>query len=157
MPDKNKNVNRLVSQNKKAFFDYFILETYQAGIELCGTEVKSIRAGNCNLKDCYIQITGNEAYIENMHISPFEQGNIFNRDPLRRRRLLLHKWEINKLRGAVAKDGHTIVPLRIYFVRNLIKLDIAIARGKKLYDKRHEIAKKDQRRELEKEFKLRNI
>lgn len=148
----NKSI-KIISQNKKAFHDYFILETFQAGIALTGTEVKSIRAGRCNLKDSYITIDNGEAFIKGMHISPYEQGNIFNHDPLADRRLLLHKYEINKLNGAVAATGLTIVPLKIYFQGSLVKLDIGIAKGKKLYDKRQDIAKKDARREAERDFK----
>ncbi|MCC8097608.1 MAG: SsrA-binding protein SmpB [Eubacterium sp.] len=149
----NKSV-KLISQNKKAYHDYFILETMQAGIELQGTEVKSMRAGRCNLKDSYITIDNKESYIKGMHISPFEQGNRFNHDPLRDRRLLLHKYEINKLEGRIMQQGLTIVPLKVYFEGSLVKMDIGIAKGKKLYDKRQDIAKKDQKREAEKDFKL---
>ncbi|MCD7777570.1 MAG: SsrA-binding protein SmpB [Clostridiales bacterium] len=149
----NKSV-KMISQNKKAYHDYFILETMQAGIELQGTEVKSMRAGRCNLKDSYISINNKEAYIKGMHISPFEQGNRFNHDPLRDRRLLLHKYEINKLEGRIMQQGLTIVPLKVYFEGSLVKMDIGIAKGKKLYDKRQDIAKKDQKREAEKDFKL---
>ncbi len=124
---------------------------------MCGTEVKSLRAGKCNLKDSYIRIEKGEAFIYSMHISPYEHGNIFNKDPLRTRKLLLHKKEIEKLYGSVKKDGFSIVPLKIYFAGSLVKIDISLARGKKLYDKRATIAKKDQKREAEKEFKLRNI
>lgn len=152
MPTK-KSENRLIAQNKKAYHDYFILETFQAGIALTGTEVKSLRAGKCNLKESYIQIENNEAIIKQMHISPYEQGNIFNHDPLADRRLLLHKYEINKLIGAVTRDGYTIIPLKIYFKGSLVKVDIGIAKGKKLYDKRQDIAKKDAKRNAEKEFK----
>lgn len=148
---------KLIAQNKKAYHDYFIEETIQAGIELVGTEVKSLRAGRCNLKDSYVKIDGNQAFIEGLHISPYEHGNIFNKDPLRRRRLLLHRSEINKMRGAVMIDGYTLVPVKIYFFGSLVKLDIAVAKGKKKYDKREAIAKKDQRREAEKEFKVRNL
>ena len=149
----SKDSIKLISQNKKAYHDYFILETFQAGIALTGTEVKSIRAGKCNLKDSYIKIENSQAYIKNMHISPYEQGNIFNHDPLADRKLLLHKQEINKLIGAVTTDGLTIVPLKIYFRGSLVKVDIGIAKGKKLYDKRQDIAKKDQQREAAKDFK----
>lgn len=148
---------RLIAQNKKAYFDYFIEETIQAGISLSGTEVKSMRAGRCNLKESYIVVEPAGAFIEGMHISPYAFGNVFNKDPLRRRRLLLHKYEINKLRGAVTRDGYTIVPIRAYFMGSYVKLDIAIAKGKKLYDKRDALAKKTQRRESEKEFKVRNL
>ena len=148
-----QKTERVVVQNRKAYHDYFIEETYQAGISLAGTEVKSMRAGRCNLKESYIRIEGREAFIEGMHISPYEQGNIFNQDPVRRRRLLLHRYEIDKLRSAVTRDGYTIVPLKVYFHRSYVKLDVAIARGKKLYDKRDSIAKKTQRREAEREFR----
>lgn len=150
----SKDSIKLVSQNKKAYHDYFILETYQAGISLSGTEVKSLRAGRCNLKDSFIKIENGEAIIKNMHISPYEHGNIFNHDPLKDRRLLLHKYEINKLTGAVTTDGLTIVPLKVYFKGSLVKIDIGVAKGKKLYDKRQDIAKKDQQREAAKDFKL---
>ena len=148
---------KLIAQNKKAFFEYFIEDTYQAGIALTGTEVKSLRAGKCSLKESFIRLDNGEAKIYNMHISPYEQGNIFNKDPLRVRTLLLHKREIRKLAQAVAQQGYTVVPLRIYLDKSLVKLDIALAKGKKLYDKRDTIAKKDQRREAEKDFKVRNL
>lgn len=148
---------RLIAQNKKAYFDYFIEEVYQAGISLSGTEVKSLRAGRCNLKESYIAVEGDSAFIEGMHISPYEHGNVFNKDPLRRRRLLLHAYEINKLRSAVSREGYTVVPVKIYFSGSLVKLDIALARGKKLYDKREDMAKKAQRREAEKDFRIRNL
>ena len=150
---KDKSGVKLIATNKKAYFEYFIEETFQAGIELVGTEVKSLRLGMCNLRDSYVKIEGGEAFVENMHISPYEKGNIFNKDPLRRRRLLLHKYQINKLHGAAARDGFTIVPTRIYLDRSLVKIDVAIAKGKKLYDKRESIAKKDQQREARQEFK----
>lgn len=149
----DKKSIKLIAQNKKAYHDYFILETFQAGIALTGTEVKSMRAGRCNLKDSFIKIENGEAIIKNMHISPYEQGNIFNHDPLADRRLLLHKYEINKLIGAVTIDGNTIVPLKVYLQGSLVKVDIAIAKGKKLYDKRQDIAKKDQQREAAQAFK----
>ncbi len=148
---------KLIAQNKKAFFEYFIEDTYQAGIALTGTEVKSLRAGKCSLKESFIRLDGGEAKIHNMHISPYEQGNIFNKDPLRVRTLLLHKREIRKLAQAVAQQGYTVVPLRIYLDKSLVKMDIALAKGKKLYDKRESIAKKDQRREAEKDLKVRNL
>ncbi len=148
-----KDAIKLIAQNKKAYHDYFILETYQAGIALTGTEVKSLRAGRCNLKDSYIKIENSQAYIRGMHISPYEQGNIFNHDPLADRKLLLHKSEINKLIGLVTTQGLTLVPLKIYFKGSLVKVDIGVAKGKKLYDKRQDIAKKDQQREAEKDFK----
>ena len=149
----SKSGTKLIASNKKAYHEYFIEETFQAGIELVGTEVKALRQGKCNLRDSFVRIEGGQAYVENMHISPYEQGNIFNRDPLRKRRLLLHKYEINKLHGAATRDGFTIVPTRIYLERSLVKIDIAIAKGKKLHDKRESIAKKDQQREAQQEFK----
>lgn len=152
-----EKVSKLIAQNKKAYHDYFIEETYQAGISLTGTEVKSLRLGKCSLKESFIKIENGSAFIYNMHISPYEQGNIFNKEPLRTRRLLLHKHEINKISGAVTATGYTIVPLRVYFFHGLVKMDIGIAKGKKLYDKRQSIAKNDQRREAEKDFKIRNL
>ena len=149
--------SRLIAQNKKAYHDYFIEDTYQAGISLAGTEVKSLRMGKCSLKESFIKIENREAFIYNMHISPYEQGNIFNKDPLRTRKLLLHKSEINKILGKITIAGYTVVPLKVYFDRSLVKVDIGIAKGKKLYDKRQTIAKNDQRREAEKEFKIRNL
>ncbi|NLK36673.1 MAG: SsrA-binding protein SmpB [Epulopiscium sp.] len=148
---------KLIAQNKKAYHDYFIEEVFQAGISLVGTEVKSLRMGKCSLKESYIRIEHGEAMLYGMHISPYEQGNIFNKDPLRTRRLLLHKSQINKIAGAITATGYTVVPLKIYFDRSLVKVDIGIAKGKKLYDKRQTIAKNDQRREAEKEFKIRNL
>lgn len=150
----SKDSVKLIAQNKKAYHDYFILETFQAGIELQGTEVKSLRAGRCNLKDSFVSIENGQAFIKQMHISPYEQGNIFNHDPMRERRLLLHKFEINKLLGSITADGLTIVPLKVYFKGSLVKVDIGIAKGKKLYDKRHDIAKKDMQREAAKDFKV---
>ena len=149
--------SRLIAQNKKAYHDYFIEDTYQAGISLAGTEVKSLRQGKCSPKESFIKIENREAFIYNMHISPYEQGNIFNKDPLRTRKLLLHKSEINKILGKITIAGYTVVPLKVYFDRSLVKVDIGIAKGKKLYDKRQTIAKNDQRREAEKEFKIRNL
>ena len=153
MAKEAKSKERIIAQNKKARHDYFIEEIYQAGIALSGTEVKSMRQGKCNLKDSYIEINKNrQAAIVNMHISPYEQGNIFNKDPMRKRSLLLHKYEINKLLAKVMREGYTIVPLRAYFAGSLVKLDIAAAKGKKLYDKRDSIAKKDQMRDIERSF-----
>ncbi|MGI5899078.1 MAG: SsrA-binding protein SmpB [Christensenellales bacterium] len=136
-------------RNRRAWHDYYIEETFEAGIELSGTEVKSIRLGRMNLKESYISVDSGEAKIHGMHISPYEQGNVFNRDPLRVRRLLLHKREINRLRAQVMQQGYSIVPLRVYLKRGLVKLEIALAKGKKQYDKRHELAKKDAQREIE--------
>ncbi|MCL2702711.1 MAG: SsrA-binding protein SmpB [Defluviitaleaceae bacterium] len=152
---EKKTVIRNIAQNKKAYHDYYIEDTYQAGIELSGTEVKSMRAGRCNFKDSYIEIAGREAFVVNMHISPYEHGNIFNRDPLRKRRLLLNRWEINKLNGAITRQGYTVVPLRAYFQGSYVKIDIALAKGKKLYDKRDAIAERDRKRDEEHEFRER--
>ena len=148
---------KLIAQNRKARHDYFVQETFQAGIELFGMEVKSLRAGRCNLADSHIEVRDREAFVVNMHISPYNFANINQKDPMRRRRLLLHRHEINRLIGAVTRDGFTIVPLKIYFSGSLVKLDIALVKGKKLYDKRHDIAKRDARRETEKEFKIKNL
>ena len=148
---------QLVANNKKAYHDYFIDEKYEAGIELFGTEVKSIRMGKCSVKEAFVKIDRGEVYVCGMHISPYEKGNIFNKDPLRVRRLLLHKYEIMKLNGKIAEKGYTLVPLQVYFKGSLVKVEVGLARGKKLYDKRADIAKKDQRRELEKEFKVKNL
>ena len=148
---------KLVANNKKAYHDYFIDEKYEAGIELFGTKVKSIRMGKCSVKEAFVKIDRGEVYVCGMHISPYEKGNIFNKDPLRVRRLLLHKYEIMKLNGKIAEKGYTLVPLQVYFKGSLVKVEVGLARGKKLYDKRADIAKKDQRRELEKEFKVKNL
>ena len=134
---------KLIANNKKAFFDYFIDDTYEAGIALVGTEVKSLRMGKCSLKESFIRIEHSEVFVYNMHISPYEKGNIFNKDPLRVRKLLLHRYEINKLMGKVAEKGYTVVPLKVYLKDSLVKMEIGLARGKKLYDKRETIAKKD--------------
>ena len=148
---------KLIANNKRAFHDYFIDEKYETGIELFGTEVKSIRMGKCSIKEAFIRIEKGEVYITGMHISPYEKGNIFNKDPLRCRKLLLHKNEILKLKGKIAEKGFTLVPLQVYFKGSLVKVEIGLARGKKLYDKRADISKRDQRRELEKDFKVRNL
>lgn len=149
--------SRLIANNKKAYHDYFIEETYEAGIELHGTEVKSLRMGKCSIKESFVRIENEEVYIYGMHISPYEKGNIFNRDPLRVKKLLLHKSEIRKMKGKIAEKGYTLVPLKVYFNRSLVKVEIGLAKGKKLYDKRQDIAKKDQRREAERDFKVRNL
>lgn len=146
---------RLIANNKKAYHDYFIEEKYEAGIALVGTEVKSVRMGRCSIKEAFIREDKGEMFIYGMHISPYEKGNIFNRDPLRVRKLLLHRSEIRKMTGQVAQKGYTLVPLSVYFKNSVIKVEIGLARGKKLYDKRHDIAKKDMRREAEREFKAR--
>ena len=145
---------KLIANNKKAYHDFFIDETYEAGIELAGTEVKSLRMGQCSIKESYISIDKGEVYIIHMHINPYEKGNIFNKDPLRKRKLLLHKSEINKLIGKTKEKGFTVVPLKVYFNGSLVKVEIGLARGKKLYDKRADIAKKDQKREAERDFKV---
>lgn len=152
-----KDSIKLIANNKKARFDYFIEDTYEAGLSLVGTEVKSLRQGHCNLKESFIRIDKGEVFVYGMHISPYEKGNIFNKDPLRIRKLLLNRREINKLSAQIAQKGYTIVPLKVYFKGSLAKMEIGLARGKKLYDKRDDIAKKDMRREAEKEFKVRNL
>ena len=149
--------SRLIANNKKAYHDYFIEETYEAGSALHGTEVKSLRMGKCSIKESFVRIENEEVYIYGMHISPYEKGNIFNRDPLRVKKLLLHKSEIRKMKGKIAEKGYTLVPLKVYFNRSLVKVEIGLAKGKKLYDKRQDIAKKDQRREAERDFKVRNL
>ena len=151
------DAGKLIANNKKAYHDYFIVEKYEAGISLHGTEVKSLRMGKCSIKESFIRIENGEVLIYGMHISPYEKGNIFNKDPLRVKKLLLHKKEINKMLGKIAEKGYTLVPLRVYFKGSLAKVEIGLAKGKKLYDKRQDIAKKDQRREAEKEFKVRNL
>ncbi|MGN0375305.1 MAG: SsrA-binding protein SmpB [Butyrivibrio sp.] len=152
-----KNNIKLAANNKKAYFDYFIEDKWEAGIALYGTEVKSVRMGKVSIKESYIKIEKGEVFIYNMHISPYEKGNIFNRDPIRVRKLLLHRSEINKLSGRIAEKGYTLVPLQIYIKDGLAKVEIGLAKGKKLYDKRDSIAKKDVRRENEREFKINNL
>ena len=148
---------KLVANNKKAYHDYFIEEKYEAGVALHGTEVKSLRLGKCSIKEAFIRIERGEVFVYGMHVSPYEKGNIFNKDPLRPRKLLLHKKEIWKLLGKMKEKGYTLVPLQVYFKEGKAKVEIGLAKGKKLYDKREDIAKKDQRREAEKEFKVRNL
>ncbi len=152
-----KDSIRLVANNKKAWHDYFIEDKYEAGIELHGTEVKSIRQGHCSIKEAFIRVERGEVFIYGMHVSPYEKGNIFNKDPLRVRKLLLHRSEIRKLVGKMAQKGYTLVPLQVYFKGSHIKVEIALSKGKKLYDKREDIAKKDQRRAAERDFKVRNL
>lgn len=147
---------KLVSNNKKAYHDYFIDDRFEAGIELYGTEVKSIRMGKCSIKEAFIKIENDQVYVYGMHISPYEKGNIFNKDPLRVKKLLLHKAEIRRLLSRIREKGFTLVPLQVYFKGSLVKVEIGLARGKKLYDKRDDIAKKDAKREMEREFKARN-
>lgn len=152
-----EKTRKLIANNKKARHDYFIEDTYEAGIALHGTEVKSLRMGKCSIKESFVRIEKGEVVIYNMHISPYEKGNIFNKDPLRIRKLLLHKYEINKISGKIAQQGYTLVPLNVYLSGSLVKVELGLARGKKLYDKRQDIAKKDQRREAERNFKVRNL
>lgn len=152
-----KTDGKLIANNKKAYHDYFILESYEAGIVLAGTEVKSLRMGKCSIKESFIRIEDGEMFIYGMHISPYEKGNIFNKDPLRVRKLLLHKKEIDKIFGKMKEKGITVVPLKVYFSGSLVKVEIGLAKGKKLYDKRDDIAKKDQKREAQREFKVRNL
>ena len=153
---KEKGI-RLIANNKKAYHDYFVEDTYEAGIALAGTEVKSLRMGKCSIKESFIGIDKEEVYIYQMHISPYEKGNIFNKDPLRTRKLLLQKYEINKLIGQQKMKGYTLIPLKIYFKDSLVKVEVGLCRGKKLYDKREDIAKKDIKREAERDFKIRNL
>ncbi len=154
---KQKETQKLIANNKKAYHDYFIDETYEAGVVLHGTEVKSMRMGKCSIKESFIRIENGEVFVYGMHVSPYEKGNIFNKDPLRVKKLLLHKHEINRLAGRVAEKGYTLVPLQVYFKEGKAKVEIGLARGKKLYDKREDIAKKDARREVEREFKVKNL
>lgn len=154
----DKKPIKLIANNKKAYHDYFIDENYEAGISLHGTEVKSLRMGKGSIKESFVRIDNNgEVFIYGMHISPYEKGNIFNKDPLRVRKLLMHRREINKLMGKIAEKGYTLVPLKLYFKGSLVKVEIGLARGKKLYDKRHDIAKKDMRREAQRDFKVKNL
>ena len=153
----SKETMKLVPNNKKAYHDYFIEDKYEAGIVLHGTEVKSLRLGKCSVKESFIRIENGEVFVYGMHISPYEKGNIFNKDPLRVKKLLLHKMEINKLTGKVAEKGCTLVPLQVYFKDGKAKMEIGLARGKKLFDKRQDIAKKDERRANEREFKISNL
>ena len=148
---------KLIANNKKAYHDYFIDETYEAGIALAGTEVKSVRMGKCSVKESFVKIEKGEVWIYGMHISPYEKGNIFNKDPLRPRKLLMHRSEIRKLDAKMAQKGYTMVPLKVYFKGSLVKVEVGLARGKKLYDKRRDIAQKDQRREAEREYKVKNL
>ena len=151
---KEKGI-RLIANNKKAYHDFFIDESFEAGIELFGTEVKSLRQGNCSIKESYVGIENGEIFIYKMNINPYEKGNIFNKDPLRKRKLLLHKYEINRLAGKIKEKGFTIMPLKVYWNGSNVKVEIGLARGKKLYDKRESDAKRDQQREVEKNYKMR--
>ena len=154
---KESSGNKLIANNKKAYYDYFIDEKYEAGLVLHGTEVKSLRQGKCSIKEAYIQIINGEVFVINMNITPYEKGNIFNKDPLRVRKLLLHRAEINKITGKIKEKGMALVPLKVYFKGSLVKVEIGLAKGKKLYDKRNDIAKKDQQREAQRDFKIRNL
>ena len=149
-----KTNGKMIANNKKAYHDYFILDTYEAGIVLHGTEVKSLRMGKCSIKESFIRIENGEVFIYGMHISPYEKGNIFNKDPLRVKKLMLHKAEINKLIGKTKEKGMAIVPLKVYFKGSLVKVEIGLARGKKLYDKRDDIRKRDLKREHERDYKI---
>lgn len=151
-----KNSIKIISQNKKAYHDYFVEEKYEAGVELFGTEVKSIRAGKVNIKEAYCDIKDGEVFVVGMHISPYEQGNIFNKDPLRPKKLLLHKREILKLFGLVSQKGYTLVPLQVYLSNSRVKIEIGLCRGKKLYDKRDDMARNDAKRDMERAFKSHN-
>lgn len=152
-----KDSIKLIANNKKAYHDFFILDTFEAGIALHGTEVKSLRMGKCSIKEAFIRIEDGEVFVYGMHISPYEKGNLFNKDPLRVKKLLLHRAEINKMLGKVKEKGISIVPLKVYLKGSLMKMEIGLAKGKKLYDKRDDIAAKDQKREAERDFKIRNI
>lgn len=152
-----KENSKLIANNKKARHDYFLEATYEAGIALHGTEVKSLRMGKCSIKESFIRIENGEMMIYGMHVSPYEKGNIFNKDPMRPKKLLMHRAEIRKLQGKLAEQGYTLVPVQVYFKGGLVKVQVALAKGKKLYDKRQDIAKKDQRREAEREFKVKNL
>lgn len=152
----NKNF-KLLANNKKAYFDYFIEDKWEAGIALYGTEVKSVRMGKVSIKESYIKIEKGEVFVYNMHVSPYEKGNIFNRDPIRVKKLLLHRAEINKISGKITEKGYTLVPLQVYIKDGLVKVEVGLAKGKKLYDKRDTIAKKDVRRENERDFKIKNL
>ncbi|MCD8146227.1 MAG: SsrA-binding protein SmpB [Clostridiales bacterium] len=147
---------KVVASNRKAYHDYFILEKYEAGIELSGTEVKSIRAGRVNLKDAFCQVKNGELYVYGMHISPYEQGNIFNKDPMRDRRLLMHRQEIRRLYAHVKQDGYALIPLSLYFKNSRVKVEVGLAKGKKLYDKRESMAERAAKRDMDREMKSRN-
>ena len=154
---EKKEAQKLIANNKKAYHDYFIEETYEAGVALHGTEVKSMRLGKCSIKESFIRIENGEVFVYGMHVSPYEKGNIFNKDPMRVKKLLMHRYEINKLAGKIAEKGYTLVPLQVYFKDGKAKIEIGLAKGKKLYDKRESIAKHDMKREHEREFKIKNL
>ena len=148
-----KKQNKTNAENRKAFHDYFVEESFEAGIELCGTEVKALRAGGVNLKDAWCSVVGGEMFVNGMHISPYDKGNIFNRDPLRVRRLLLHKREIMRLLGITKQQGYALIPLSLYFKGSRVKLQLGLCRGKKLYDKREDAARRDMKREAQRSLK----
>ena len=148
---------KLIANNKKARHDYFVEDSFEAGIVLHGTEVKSLRQGHCSIKESFVDIDNGEVFIHQMHISPSEKGNIFNKDPLRTRKLLLHKSEISKMIGQINQKGYTLIPLKVYFSGSLVKVQIGLCKGKKLYDKRQDISKRDQLREAQRDFKVRNF
>lgn len=145
-----------IAQNKKAYHDYFVIESFEAGIELCGTEVKSVRQGKVNLKDAWCSVDNGELFVKGMHISPYEQGNIFNRDPLRVRKLLMHRREIMRLFGQVKQEGYSLIPLALYFKGSKVKLKLGMCKGKKIYDKRADMAEKSAKRDIERAIKTRN-
>ena len=156
MKEKKKETNKIIAQNKKAWHEYFVDEKYEAGIALYGTEVKSIRAGKVNLKDAYCDIKDGEIFVKGMHVSPYEQGNIFNKDPLRDKKLLMHKKEIMKLHGLVSQKGFTLIPLSLYFSGSHVKVEVGLCRGKKMYDKRDDAAKRDADRVIERSMRDRS-
>lgn len=157
MAEKNRSETRTIAQNKKAYHDYFVVESYEAGIELCGTEVKSLRQGQVNLKDAWCSIQDGELFVRGMHISPYEQGNIFNRDPMRQRRLLMHKREIMRLFGTVKQDGLALIPLSLYFKGSRVKVQVGLCKGKKLYDKRDAAAERDAKRDIDRAMKTKRF
>ena len=152
-----KREEKTIAKNRRAFHDYEVVETFEAGVELSGTEVRSLRENNCQLTDCFALVRNGEVWMHNVHITPFSHGNINNPDPDRKRKLLLHKKEIDKIFGKMKEKGNTVVPLQVYFNGSLVKVEVGLAKGKKLYDKRDDIAKKDQKREAQREFKIRNL
>ena len=155
MAEQKKNGNRTIAENRKAFHDYFVEESFEAGIELCGTEVKALRAGGVNLKDAWCSVVDGELFVNGMHISPYDHGNIFNRDPMRVRRLLMHKREIMRLLGIVKQDGYSLIPLSVYLKGGRVKVKVGLCKGKKLYDKRQAAAEKDAKRQIDRAMKER--
>lgn len=151
----DKKETKTIATNRQVRHEYFVDESFEAGIELCGTEVKSLRAGTVNMKDCWVDAGTGELIVKQLHISPYEKGNIFNKDPMRERKLLMHRREINRLIGLVSKQGYTLIPMSIYFKGSLVKVQLGLCRGKKLYDKREDMAKRDARREIERAMKER--